>query len=303
MEECTEGLAQYSVGSHNRARWNVLDMLEWVSRKSYSAHLLCDVDVATAEALTKRLSEEGEKITITAVLLKAISIAQLKYPDSRSVRLPWGLKYTRSVPVAGFTVERLVDGEPAVFFASIANAHNKTLEEIAREISAYGHNDPDSVTQLAKERLISRVPWILRQIYISIGVNIPILREIINPATFGLTSLGKFGMRAPIAPNVTTCVFGIGTIEQKPVVIRGKIKLRDVMSISLSADLNALDMYQAGRLLHKVKVLVESGLKDHLHDSEKIDESQTSNTQKHSATKPVEQQANLPTATRLSDAA
>ncbi len=75
------------------------------------------------------------------------------------------------------------------------------------------------------------------------------------------------------------------------------------MSISLSADLNALDMYQAGRLLHKVKVLVESGLKDHLHDSVKIDDIESSSAKKHVANAPEAEQSNQPAPTRFSDAA
>jgi pyruvate/2-oxoglutarate dehydrogenase complex dihydrolipoamide acyltransferase (E2) component len=258
----------YTVAPVRRARWNVLDILSWVSRKAVCAHLLCDVDTEAAEKLAERLSQKGEKITITAVLLKAIAIAQLAHPDSRSYKLPWGLKVTRPFPVAGFTVERLVDGDPAVFFAAIADAHKKPLAEVAREISAYGHNHIDSVTQLTKEHLLSKVPWILRRLYICIAINIPVLREILNPATFGLTSLGKFGMGPPIAPNVTTAIFGIGSMEPKPVVINGKIEVRNVIPICLSADIRVLDMYEAARLLRHIKDLLEGGLVGHLHDSE-----------------------------------
>jgi len=259
----------YDVRPIERARWNVLDLLNWISRKAVTAQMFCEIDTSQAEALLSTLSENGEKITITALLLKAISIAQLDCPESRSYRLPWGLKVVRSQPVAGFTVERLVDGRPAVFFASIANAHTKSLEEIAREISAYGRNDIDSVTQLAKEHLLSKVPWLLRQFYIAIGLNVPALRHVINPATFGLTSLGKFGMGAPCAPNVTTTIFGIGSMEPKVVARDNKVEVRNMMEVALSADLRILGFYKAAYLLQDIKTLVESGLAAHLTDDER----------------------------------
>jgi len=259
----------YDARPIERARWNVLDLLNWISRRAVPAQMFCEIDTTQAEALLKVLSENGDKITITALLLKAISIAQLNCPESRSYRLPWGLKVVRRQPVAGFTVERFVDGRPAVFFASIANAHTKPLEEIAREISAYGRNDIDSVTQLAKEHLLSKVPWLLRQFYIAIGLNVPALRHIINPATFGMTSLGKFGMGAPCAPNVTTTIFGIGSMEPQAVVRDNEVEVRNMMEVALSADLRVLGLYKAAYLLEDIKALVESGLAEHLTENER----------------------------------
>lgn len=269
MDECFEQSQSYAVRPLNRARWNVLDILEWISRRSVSAHLFFDVDIEEADKLAASLSHSGEKVTITTILLKAIAIAQLDHPASRSYMLPWGKVVVRPVPVAGFTVERVVEGQPAVFFASITDAHTKSLKEIAGEVAAYGHNDVNSVTQLAKETFLSKVPWILRQLYILVGRNVPALREVINPATFGLTSLGKFGLGAPVAPNVTPTILGIGGMLVKPVARDGEVVIKKMMSICLSADIRVLSMYQGARFFNRVKYLLESGLKDYLDDSEK----------------------------------
>ena len=264
MAESVMAPGSIQVRSLDRARWNVLDLLSWISRRAVTVQMFCDIDTANSEKLLAALSQDGEKITITALLLKAISIAQLEHPESRSYKVPWGYKVVRKEPVAGFTVERIVDGRPAVFFGSINNAHTKSLKEIAREVSAYGRNDIDSVTQMAKEHFLSKVPWLLRQFYIAIGLNVPLLRDIIDPATFGLTSLGKFGMNAPWAPNVTTTIFGIGSVAPKAVVRNNKVEVRNIMQVCLSADLRALGYYQAAYLCQDIKTLVESGLANHL---------------------------------------
>jgi len=269
MTESMVAPGSIEVRSLDRARWNVLDLLNWISRRAVTVQMFCDIDTAEAEKLLSALSEGGEKITITALLLKAISIAQINHPNSRSYKVPWGYKVVRKEPVAGFTVERLVDGRPAVFFGSITDAHKKSLREIAREVAAYGNNDIDSVTQMAKEHLLSKVPWLLRQIYIAIGLNVPVLRDIINPATFGLTSLGKFGMKAPCAPSVTTTIFGIGTMEPKAIVRDNKVQVANMMQVSLAADLRVLGYYEAAYLFQEIKTLVETGLADHLTEQEK----------------------------------
>ncbi len=251
-----------------RARWNVIDLLNHISTKATSADLFCHVDVEEADRLCMRLSTSGKRITITALLLKAIAVVQDRCPDSRSYRLPLGKKITAPEPIAGFTVEREVESGPAVFFGVIRGAHKKSLADIAGELSACGNNELDSVAQMAKERFLSKVPWLLRQLFIVIALHFPFLRHLINPSTFGLTSLGKFGIQSMAGPNVTTSIFGIGSIEPKAVVRNNRIVIRKQMTICLCADIAVLNIYQAARLLHDVKDLVESGLQGHLTDGE-----------------------------------
>jgi hypothetical protein len=266
------------LGHLARPRYNVLDILEHISRYSASVHMICDIDVSASEELACRLSARGDKITVTAILLKAISIAQLKHPDSATIRLPFGVKIKRTKPIAGFTVERDVDGQQAVFFGNIHDAQNKSLAEIARELFAYGRNDVMSVTQLTKETIFSFIPYTLRNILVPIGLCIPFVRELVNPATFGLTSLGKFAMGNVIAPNVTTSIFGIGSMADKPVVVDGEIVVRKIMSISYSIDSNIYNMYDAADFLNEIKTLMETGLAGHLHVNDEMREKVSSNS-------------------------
>ncbi|MBU6453523.1 MAG: 2-oxo acid dehydrogenase subunit E2 [Cyanobacteria bacterium REEB67] len=268
MEKRLSNDMAYSTGRLAPPRWNVLDLLEHISRYSESVHLFCDIDGEAIEALAENLSVGGQKVTVTAILLKAISIAQLSHLNSASFRLPFGYIYKRDVPIAGFTVEREVDGQQAVFFGNIKDAQSKLLIDIARELAAYGRNDVDTVTQLSKERILSKIPYALRQILVPLGCYLPFVREIINPATFGLTSLGKFGLGVVVAPNVTTSIFGIGPMESKPVVVNGQVEIRKIMPITYSVDNKICDYHSAARFLKDIKDILESGLAGYLHESE-----------------------------------
>lgn len=245
-----------------------MDMISLISTKTIPTHILTDFDMEEAEILRAKLSTKESKVTITAIILKAIAIAQLTHPQTRGYKLPLGPIVQRKVPIAGFTVERMIGDQPAVFFGIINDAHKKSLIQIAQELNKHGTADLMAVPQLAKERVLSMVPWILRRIYIAIALNIPILREIVNPATFGVTSLGKFGLNTLLAPNISTCIFGIGTVEPRVKVIENEIKARRMMSVVFSSDTLVVDMGQAAKFLAAIQRLIESGLAGHLTDEE-----------------------------------
>ncbi|HNM51453.1 MAG TPA: 2-oxo acid dehydrogenase subunit E2, partial [Candidatus Obscuribacter sp.] len=112
-------------------------MIQIIGRDSVSTYMFCDVDMTWAENLRKTLKAYGQKVTVTAILLKAIGIAQRAHPESRTALLPWGKTVTFNDIVAGFTVERVIGQQPAVFFGAIDNPDTKSVEEIAGELRQY----------------------------------------------------------------------------------------------------------------------------------------------------------------------
>ncbi|CAN5585823.1 hypothetical protein BH11CYA1_BH11CYA1_24770 [soil metagenome] len=266
----------YTTSSFHRARWNVMDMITLISTKTIPTHILTDFDMEEAEILRSKLSTEESKVTVTAIILKAIAIAQLSNPQTRALRLPLGHIIQRKEPVAGFTVERMIGTQPAVFFGIINDAHTKPLAQIAKELQNHGTGEIMSVPQLAKEHVLSMFPWILRRFYIAIALHIPFLRQIVNSATFGLTSLGKFNLNTLLAPNISTCIFGVGTVEPRVKVIENEIKARRMMSVVFSADTKVVDMSQAAKFLATIQKLIESGLSGHLTDEEQAQIHQSS---------------------------
>src|SRR6185369_2439531 len=96
-----------------------------------------DIDMSWVEELRKQLNSQGHKVTVTSVLLKAIGLAQRKHPDSRTATLPFGRTVTFNDITAGFTVEKEVDDQVAVFFGTIDAPDSKPIEEIARELRVF----------------------------------------------------------------------------------------------------------------------------------------------------------------------
>jgi hypothetical protein len=77
------------------------------------------------------LKRQGSKVTVTAILLKAIAVAQTKHPGTRTELIPFGRTVTYENIVAGFTVERTVRDEETVFFGEIEAPHQKSISRIA----------------------------------------------------------------------------------------------------------------------------------------------------------------------------
>jgi pyruvate dehydrogenase E2 component (dihydrolipoamide acetyltransferase) len=80
-------------------------------------------------------------------------------------------------------------------------------------------------------------------------------------ATFTLSNLGMFSVTqfAAILPPLQVGILAVGRATPRPVVIDGKILIRNVMSATLSADHRAVDGAGAGQFLTTFKGLVEGG--------------------------------------------
>lgn len=248
----------FSGGRLARCRWNVLDLITIVAKNTKPAYLFCDIDMTQAELLRKRLASRGPKITVTAILLKAVALAQQAHPMSRSIRLPWGNRVTLERPVAGFTVERMVGDQPAVFFGVIDDPVNSSLANIAENLREHSQSDLSDLTQLNRQNVFSKVPWLFRQIGLWFALRVPAIRKKVNPATFGLSTLGKFGLSSLLGPCVSTCIFGVGSVAEKVVAIDSRVEVREMMTLTLSVDTSVMSIHQAERFMADVKAIVES---------------------------------------------
>jgi pyruvate/2-oxoglutarate dehydrogenase complex dihydrolipoamide acyltransferase (E2) component len=88
------------------------------------------------------------------------------------------------------------------------------------------------------------------------------LRRSVISATFGLTSLGKYGPEAIIAPTVSTCIFGVGAVEDRAIPIGNEVEIRKMFTLSLCVDTEVMTFYSAARMMTDIKNILEGGLTD-----------------------------------------
>ncbi len=259
--------ARYSLSSLDRCRWNVLDLITFVARNSVPTYILCDIDMSWAEKIRQEYASRGGQLTVTALLLKAIGLAQQKRPETRTAILPLGRFVTFEDIVAGFTVEKLVDGKPSVFFGTIKAPHTKPLCEIVSELRSFSVAEIDEHPQLSLQLKFSKMSWIVRRLILWVASLCPRLRLQAMAATFGLSSLGKYGISAVTGPAVCASMFGVGAVKDRPVAHHGRLEIHPVMTLSLSFDHRLIDGADAARFLSEVKSLMEGGLKKYLDEN------------------------------------
>lgn len=249
----------------SRHRWNVVDLITVVAKDAIPVTIITDIDMTWAEELRQSFHCRGKRLTTTAILFKAIAIAQKSFPQSRSFIYPFGRILTLEKIVAGFTVERTVDSVDCVFFGTISEPDKKTLEEIAQELSLFGELSVEAHKQLNLEEKYSKLPWLLRQFFLQMFILIPRLRPLFFDASFGLSSLGKLGADFVSGPCVCTSTFSIGKIKDEPIVQNGEIIIRERMNLNLLYDQRCMDGPSAAGFLMKVKSLMEGELSSHLN--------------------------------------
>lgn len=254
----------YSVGPFARSRKTIFDLIQVVGKSADDGFMWSDFEMTWANDLRKRLKKAGQNVTVTAILLKAIAVAQKIHPESRTEWLPFGQRVTYQTIVAGFTVERNIDGQQTVLLGEIEHPIEKSFDEIAAELKAHAEGPIEKVRPLHMQNVFSFLPYFLRQAILQIGKRFPFLRLTCQKATFGLTSLGKFGVSAHTCPCLCACSFSIGSIEDRLVVRDGAAVVRSMMTVGLNYDERALDGFAAARFMQTVRKLMEGELEEWL---------------------------------------
>ena len=231
--------------------------------------LIRDIDVTWANLLKESLKRQGSKVTITAIFLKAIAVAQVNHPSTRSELLPFGRTVTYENIVAGFTIERSIRDEDTVFFGEIDAPHEKSVSKIAEELTQYVEDKPSTIAPLAMQGIYSGLPFFLRRIILFIGQCVPTMRLKCQKATFGLTTLGKYGISAVLSPCICTSTFGIGTIEDRTVVINNRVEIRPKLTITYNYNAKVVDGQAAANFFQDVCDLMEGGLSEQIAKEER----------------------------------
>lgn len=257
-------IPNYSIAPFARPRRTIFDLISVVGKSADDGFMWSDFEMTWSNNLRKRLKKSGQNVTFTAILLKAIAVAQKIHPESRTEWLPFGQRVTYQTIVAGFTVERNIDGQQTVLLGEIENPIEKSFDEIARELKAHAEGPIEKVHPLHLQNIFSFLPYVVRRIILQVGKRVPVLRLMCQKATFGLTSLGKFGVNSHTCPCLCACSFSIGGIEDRLVVRDGAAVVRSMMTVGLNYDERALDGFAAARFMQTVQKLMEGELEEWL---------------------------------------
>jgi pyruvate dehydrogenase E2 component (dihydrolipoyllysine-residue acetyltransferase) len=192
-------------------------------------------DVTAVEEFRKahaaRAEKDGVKLTVTAIVIKILSLGIAKYPQ-----------FASSVDMANETIVFkkychigvAVDTPNGLLVPVIRDVDKKTIMQIAADLA--------SLSQKARERKLS-------------------LDEM-SGGVFSVTNLGGIGGTAftPIVNQPEVAILGLSRTAIEPVWLDGEFKPRPMLPLSLSYDHRVIDGADAARFLRFVADALEQPL-------------------------------------------
>jgi pyruvate dehydrogenase E2 component (dihydrolipoamide acetyltransferase) len=198
----------------------IADRMSQSLREAAQLTISSEADVTAAVELRERLVRQFD-FTYGDLLIQAVARALLRHP-----RMNARLERDAIVIMPQVNVGMAVSLEDGLIVPVIFDADKKSLREIAAVTRELGER-----ARTGKLRL-----------------------EEVSGGTFTITNLGTYGVDAftPIINTGETGILGVGRISDKPVIHRGEIARRSMMTLSLTFDHRLIDGAPAAQFLQTV---------------------------------------------------
>jgi pyruvate dehydrogenase E2 component (dihydrolipoamide acetyltransferase) len=212
-------------------RKTIADRLSQSYNSAVHTTVMTEVDMTEASNLRDNLlirikEETGVSLTYTGMIVRAAALALREHKIVNSTLEDQEIKILKNVNVGV-----AVDVEEGLIVPVIRDADRKSLSEIAALLA--------KLAEKARTRALSM--------------------EEVSAGTFTVTNLGMLGVHTfiPIINPPQAAILGVGSIEDKPVVIEGKIESRSRLNLSLVYDHRIINGAEAARFLQTMKRILE----------------------------------------------
>jgi len=201
-------------------------------------------------------------VTYTPALIKIIAKTYDTYPIMNAIfARDMFLRKRIFIPDAvdiSIAIEKTYKGETFVTTPVIRDVHSMSVQEIGAHIDSLSALSFDQLPHMKEIFLFYRLPDFLKQIVLRcICLSPHLFKRYFG--TVGFSNLGKFGITHFYPVWLTSLVFGVGTIEEEPVISSGEITIAPVLHITMGFNHTVLDGATAGRILRELKNRIENG--------------------------------------------
>lgn len=191
-----------------------------------------DIDMTETLVLRDLLKESietqtGQKLTLTALLIKTLVQALQEYPYMNSIIEDGQMKLIANINmgIASAIEEGLV-------VPVIHNAQSLSLPQIVTALAA--------VTQRARTKKLTMAD--------------------ISGGTFTITNMGMYQAEhfTPLLNPPEAAILAVGAIRKKPAVVNDEIQIRPILPLSLAMDHRGIDGAPAAQFFARLKALLET---------------------------------------------
>lgn len=186
----------------------------------------CQADALLDLRVQINQSEPSIKITVTDLVVLAATRALTRVPAANSAWIENGVRQFNHVDIAV-----AVNTPGGLITPVVRNCQAKSLGQISREIKA--------LAARAREGKLKPEEY--------------------TNGTFTISNLGMYNVTrvTPIVNPPQSCILGVGSTEQTPVVRNGQVVPGNVMSLTLAADHRAVDGATGAELLAAIRGFIE----------------------------------------------
>lgn len=263
-------LKDYEIVVLPESRLATLDLGRLYKDKHYMFGLL-EVDVTLARQAARALRSQGESVSFTAWMIKAIGNAIARNRHAQSIAYGKNRNIVFEGVDIAIPVEKLVDGTPVPIPLLVKDANTKTARAIQEEIDAARNqsmvNEQDFILgkhQLSRASL--RVYYALPQ-----WVRLILMRWLLrNPfrakrhaGTAIVATVNAVGRSAGwilTTRNMHSLAISFGSITKKPWVVEGEVKIREIMHLTVTFDHDVIDGMPARRFTQDLVSHLEKGI-------------------------------------------
>ena len=194
-------------------------------------YVSAEIDMTKAMALRKQvndqLSDDGVRITVNDLIVKACIESLKKYPKFNAYFQDDGIQFNSTINIAV-----AIAGEEGLIVPAILDCGSKTLRELSQMVKDLANRSASGTLN--------------NQEY--------------TGGTFAISNLGMFdvtGFLAIIHPP-QSAVLAVGTVAEKPVVRDGELAVANIMNATISADHRIVDGVEGAEFIVEVKRLLEN---------------------------------------------
>jgi hypothetical protein len=150
-----------------------------------------------------------------AVFLRAYALAALDHPCLRRgyVPYPWPRIYVHPHSTAAVAVAREWEGQPAVLGAKVVAPERQSLADVTNHLRSFATRPVWEVSDFRQLLRLGRAPWPVRRFAFWSTLYLSGPKRAKRFGTFGVSSLGAFGVEQVFSPMVLTTYLTFGPVS------------------------------------------------------------------------------------------
>ena len=227
-----------SVGSMSSGKEPLSRMRQQIARvtvksKTEKPHFYVSAEVDMTKAMVLRrqvndqLSDEGVRITVNDLIVKACIESLKKYPKFNAYYQDDGIQFNSTINIAVAIAE-----EEGLIVPAILDCGGKSLRDLSQMIK--------DLAQRSASGTLNNQEY--------------------TGGTFAISNLGMFDVTSFLAiiHPPQSAVLAVGTVADKPVARNGELAIAKIMNATISADHRIVDGVEGAEFLIEVKRLLEN---------------------------------------------